>query len=61
MVEKLVDLEDRFKQWRFRHASTVARIIGAKRGTGGTAGVEYLRKALDIRLFPELWQVRTAL
>ncbi len=61
LAEKLLDLEDRFQQWRFRHLTTVARIIGAKRGTGGTSGVEYLRQALDIRLFPELWQVRTAL
>ncbi len=61
LAEKLVDLEDRFRQWRFRHLTTVARIIGAKRGTGGTAGVDYLQKALEIRLFPELWQVRTAL
>jgi len=61
LAEKLVDLEDRFQQWRFRHLTTVARIIGAKPGTGGTAGVDYLRKALEIRLFPELWQVRTAL
>lgn len=61
LAKKLVDLEDRFQQWRFRHLTTVARIIGAKRGTGGTAGVDYLRKALEIRLFPELWQVRTAL
>ncbi len=61
LAEKLVDLEDRFQQWRFRHLTTVARIIGNKRGTGGTAGVGYLQKALAIRLFPELWQVRTAL
>lgn len=61
MAEELVDLEDWFQQWRFRHVTTVERIIGAKRGTGGTAGVSYLRKALDIRFFPELWDVRTAL
>lgn len=61
LAEKLLDLDDRFQQWRFRHLTTVARIIGAKRGTGGTAGVDYLRKALEIQLFPELWQVRTDL
>lgn len=61
LAEELVDLEDWFQQWRFRHVTTVERIIGAKRGTGGTAGVSYLRKALDIRFFPELWDVRTAL
>jgi tryptophan 2,3-dioxygenase len=60
-AEELVDLEDWFQQWRFRHVTTVERIIGSKRGTGGTAGVAYLRKALDIRFFPELWDVRTAL
>jgi tryptophan 2,3-dioxygenase len=61
LAEKLVDLEDWFQQWRFRHVTTVERIIGHKPGTGGTAGVPYLRKALDIRFFPELWEVRTAL
>lgn len=59
--EELVDLEDWFQQWRFRHLTTVERIIGNKRGTGGTAGVRYLQKALEIRFFPELWEVRTAL
>lgn len=61
LAEELVDLEDWFQQWRFRHVTTVERIIGFKRGTGGTAGVSYLRKALDIRFFPELWEVRTEL
>ena len=61
LAEELVDLEDAFQQWRFRHVTTVERIIGSKRGTGGTAGVAYLRRALDIRFFPELWDVRTAL
>jgi tryptophan 2,3-dioxygenase len=61
LAEELVDLEDWFQQWRFRHVTTVQRIIGFKRGTGGTAGVGYLRQALDIRFFPELWDVRTAL
>jgi tryptophan 2,3-dioxygenase len=58
--EELVDLEDGFAQWRFRHVTTVQRIIGFKRGTGGTAGVLYLRKALEVRLFPELWDLRTS-
>ncbi len=61
LAEKLVDLEDAFRQWRFRHATTVERIIGLKRGTGGTSGVGYLRKALDVELFPELWRARTEL
>jgi tryptophan 2,3-dioxygenase len=61
LAEKLVDLEDHFRQWRFRHATTVERIIGLKRGTGGTSGVGYLRSLLDIELFPELWRARTAL
>lgn len=60
-AEKLIDVEDWFQQWRFRHMKTVERVIGFKRGTGGTAGVSYLRHALDIYFFPELWQVRTAL
>ena len=59
--EELVDLEDWFQQWRFRHLTTVERIIGNKRGTGGTVGVRYLQKALENRFFPELWDVRTAL
>jgi tryptophan 2,3-dioxygenase len=59
--EELVDLEDFFRQWRFRHVTTVERIIGGKPGTGGTAGVPYLRSLLEIRLFPELWDIRTAL
>ena len=61
LAEELVDLEDAFRLWRFRHVTTVERIIGFKRGTGGTAGVEYLRKMLDVVLFPELWHVRTML
>ncbi|GGF02804.1 tryptophan 2,3-dioxygenase [Aliidongia dinghuensis] len=61
LAEELVDLEDWFQQWRFRHVTTVQRVIGFKRGTGGTAGVAYLRKALDIVFFPELWDVRTEL
>jgi tryptophan 2,3-dioxygenase len=61
LAEKLVDLEDRFQQWRFRHLKTVERIIGWKTGTGGSSGVPYLAKALDLRFFPELWSVRTVL
>jgi tryptophan 2,3-dioxygenase len=61
LAEKLVDLEDYFRRWRFNHVTTVERIIGFKRGTGGTAGVAYLRKMLEIELFPELWSVRGAL
>ncbi len=61
LAEKLVDLEDAFRQWRFRHATTVERIIGFKRGTGGTSGAEYLRRVQEGVLFPELWRARTAL
>ncbi len=61
LAEKLVDCEDWFQQWRFRHMKTVERIIGHKRGTGGTAGVTYLKRALDYSFFPELWDVRTQL
>jgi tryptophan 2,3-dioxygenase len=61
LAEKLVDLEDSFQRWRFRHLITVQRIIGHKRGTGGTSGVDYLAKALEYRFFPELWDVRTML
>ncbi|MBL8318569.1 MAG: tryptophan 2,3-dioxygenase [Burkholderiaceae bacterium] len=59
--EELVDLEDAFRLWRFRHVTTVERVIGFKRGTGGTSGVAYLRKMLDVVLFPELWRLRTDL
>ncbi|MGI9488723.1 MAG: tryptophan 2,3-dioxygenase [Geminicoccaceae bacterium] len=61
LAEKLVDLEDYFRRWRFNHVTTVERIIGMKRGTGGTEGVAYLRRMLEIELFPELWRVRTEL
>ncbi|ETX30268.1 tryptophan 2,3-dioxygenase [Roseivivax isoporae] len=61
MAEKLVDLEDYFRRWRFNHVTTVERVIGFKRGTGGTAGVDYLKRMLAVELFPELWHVRTAL
>lgn len=59
--EKLVDLEHKFQQWRFNHMKTVERIIGYRKGTGGTSGVSYLVKALDLRFFPEIWTVRTSL
>ena len=59
--EELTDLEDAFRLWRFRHVTTVERIIGFKRGTGGTSGVGYLRKMLDVVLFPEIWKLRTDL
>src|SRR5690606_21003261 len=61
LAEKLVDFEDYFRRWRFNHVTTVERIIGLKRGTGGTAGVAYLRRMLEVELFPELWTVRTEL
>jgi tryptophan 2,3-dioxygenase len=59
--EELTDLEDAFRLWRFRHVTTVERVIGFKRGSGGTGGVSYLRKMLDVVLFPEIWTLRTAL
>ena len=59
--EELTDLEDAFRLWRFRHVTTVERVIGFKRGTGGTSGVSYLRKMLDVVLFPEIWTLRTEL
>ncbi len=59
--EELTDLEDAFRLWRFRHVTTVERVIGFKRGTGGTGGVSYLRKMLDVVLFPEIWTLRTVL
>ncbi|MFT5000911.1 MAG: tryptophan 2,3-dioxygenase [Planctomycetota bacterium] len=61
LAEKLVDLEDYFRRWRFNHVTTVERIIGFKRGSGGTSGVSYLRKMLEVELFPELWNVRSKL
>ncbi len=61
LAEKLVDFEDYFRRWRFNHVTTVERIIGLKRGTGGTSGVSYLRKMLEVELFPELWKLRTEL
>ncbi len=58
LAEKLVDLEDYFRRWRFNHVTTVERVIGFKRGTGGTSGVDYLRRMLSVELFPELWTLR---
>ncbi len=61
LAEKLVDFEDYFRRWRFNHVTTVERVIGFKRGTGGTGGVSYLKRMLEVELFPELWRVRTSL
>jgi len=61
LAEKLVDFEDYFRRWRFNHVTTVERVIGFKRGTGGTGGVSYLRRMLEVELFPELWHLRTEL
>ncbi len=61
LAEKLMDIEDYFRRWRFNHVTTVERVIGFKRGTGGTSGVQYLRRMLSVELFPELWNVRGAL
>jgi tryptophan 2,3-dioxygenase len=61
LAEKLIDLDHNFQLWRFHHLKTVERIIGYKRGTGGTGGVSYLAKALELKFFPELWQIRTSM
>ncbi len=61
LAEKLVDLDDALASWRHKHVVTVERIIGGKRGTGGTAGVPYLQSTLSKRAFPELWSLRTRL
>ncbi len=61
LAEKLVDLEDYFRRWRFNHVTTVERVIGFKRGTGGTSGVAYLKRMLSVELFPELWHLRSEL
>ncbi len=61
LAEKLVDFEDYFRRWRFNHVTTVERVIGFKRGTGGTSGVSYLKRMLEVELFPELWHLRTTL
>jgi tryptophan 2,3-dioxygenase len=59
LCEQLVDIENSFQLWRFRHMKTVERIIGFKRGTGGSSGVAFLKKALELTFFPELIDVRT--
>ena len=61
LAERLVDLDYKFQLWRFTHVKTVERIIGDKRGTGGTSGVSYLTKALELKFFPELWTIRTSM
>jgi tryptophan 2,3-dioxygenase len=61
MCEKLIDVDEQFALWRFRHAKVVQRIIGSKRGTGGTAGHSYLKQIVDLTFFPDLWEVRTEL
>ncbi len=61
LAEKLVDFEDYFRRWRFNHVTTVERVIGFKRGTGGTGGISYLKRMLEVELFPDLWHVRTEL
>jgi tryptophan 2,3-dioxygenase len=61
LAERLVDLDYNFQLWRYHHLKTVERIIGYKPGTGGTAGVSYLAKALELKFFPELWQIRTSM
>jgi tryptophan 2,3-dioxygenase len=57
----LVDLEDYLRRWRFNHVTTVSRVIGMKRGTGGTSGTDYLKRMLEVVLFPDLWDIRTDL
>jgi len=61
LAERLVDLDQKFQLWRCHHLKTVERIIGNKMGTGGTSGVNYLAKALELKFFPELWQVRSSM
>jgi tryptophan 2,3-dioxygenase len=61
LAERLIDMDHKFQLWRFHHLKTVERIIGYKRGTGGTSGVAYLAKALELKFFPELWQIRTSM
>jgi tryptophan 2,3-dioxygenase len=61
LAERLIDLDYKFQLWRFTHMKTVERIIGHKRGTGGTGGVSYLTKALELKFFPELWTIRTSM
>ena len=61
LAEAMIELDHQFQLWRFHHLKVVERIIGSKRGTGGTSGVSYLAKALELKFFPELWQVRTSM
>jgi tryptophan 2,3-dioxygenase len=61
LAEKLIELEDYFRRWRFNHVTTVERVVGFKRGAGGTSGVDYLKRMLSVVLFPELWSVRTVM
>jgi tryptophan 2,3-dioxygenase len=61
LCEQLVDVEESFQLWRFRHMKTVERIIGHRRGTGGSSGVSFLKRALELEFFPELLEVRTLL
>ena len=61
MAEKLVDVDETYSLWRYRHLKVVLRVIGTKRGTGGTAGAAYLREMVDEVFFPELWEARTSL
>jgi tryptophan 2,3-dioxygenase len=61
LAERLIELDHQFQLWRFHHLKVVERIIGHKRGTGGTGGVSYLSKALELKFFPELWQIRTSM
>ena len=61
LAERLIDMDHKFQLWRFHHLKTVERIIGYKRGTGGTSGAAYLAKALELKFFPELWQIRTSM
>jgi len=61
LAERLVDLDQKFQLWRCHHLKTVERIIGNKMGTGGTSGVNYLAKALELKFFPELWQIRSSM
>ena len=61
LAERLIDVDHKFQTWRFQHMKTVERIIGHKPGTGGTGGVSYLAKALELRFYPELWQIRTSM
>jgi tryptophan 2,3-dioxygenase len=61
LAERLTDLDQKFQLWRFHHLKTVERVIGYKPGTGGTGGVSYLAKALELKFFPELWHVRTSM